>query len=547
MLPDCLASCAAGVDEMIIVDTGSSDRTVEIAESYGAHGAALPVERLLLRRPQPRHRRAPPARTSSGSTPTSGSRPATRRGCARWPRQPYREAHWLVETNFTGQEEVGTAANHLALRLWRHRPPYRFSRRDPRADPHLDADRPARAVRDLDAADPPLRLPQEPHRGAQQARAQPDAAAGGAGARRRTTPSRTSTSAPSTSRWTTSPRRTSTSRSRYRLIQREQGWHEIAYASLLATRLIGVRRRVGDIDGADALAAMLLQVYPTLHRPRLRAGPGGPRARRPAAARRSCSSAASRWATRPRGSPAWSAAARSWPSPRCPAWPPTRATPPRPIARLEESLERFPAYLPVGLELADTLLGAEDADPADVLRAPRDGRQRHGHLVAVPRHRVLRARPRRARRGPVPPRARAQRRAPGRHRRPGRGPAHAAALRRRRARTWPSCPIGTPAFLALQRSRALAAVAAGDAAAAEAAAAVFGEGGGDPAETAFLRAFAGYADHDAPGAGHAAGRRVGLLRRAHARRARAPRGVRAVRAPRADRRARRSPTAAWPR
>ena len=47
-------------------------------------------------------------------------------------------------------------------------------------------------------------------------------------------------------------------------------------------------------------------------------------------------------------------------------------------------------------------------------------------------------------------------------------------------------PIGTPAFLALQRSRALAAVAAGDAAAAEAAAAVFAEGGGDPAETAFL-------------------------------------------------------------
>ncbi len=40
--------------------------------------------------------------------------------------------------------------------------------------------------------------------------------------------------------------------------------------------------------------------------------------------------------------------------------------------------------------------------------------------------------------------------------------------------------IGTPAFLALQRSRALAAVAAGDAAAAESAAAVFGEGGGDP-------------------------------------------------------------------
>ena len=49
----------------------------------------------------------------------------------------------------------------------------------------------------------------------------------------------------------------------FRLIQREQGWREIAYASLLATRLIGVRRRVGDIAGADALAEALLQVYPS--------------------------------------------------------------------------------------------------------------------------------------------------------------------------------------------------------------------------------------------------------------------------------------------
>src|SRR4029078_7995023 len=36
MLADCLESAKDGVDEMVIVDTGSSDRTVEIAESYGA-------------------------------------------------------------------------------------------------------------------------------------------------------------------------------------------------------------------------------------------------------------------------------------------------------------------------------------------------------------------------------------------------------------------------------------------------------------------------------------------------------------------------------
>ncbi len=49
--------------------------------------------------------------------------------------------------------------------------------RDPRADPQLDAVRPDGALRAAGAADPPLRLPQEPHRRARQAPAQPRAAA----------------------------------------------------------------------------------------------------------------------------------------------------------------------------------------------------------------------------------------------------------------------------------------------------------------------------------------------------------------------------------
>src|SRR5947209_6863660 len=36
MLPRCLAAVAPAVDEIVVVDTGSQDRTIEIARSFGA-------------------------------------------------------------------------------------------------------------------------------------------------------------------------------------------------------------------------------------------------------------------------------------------------------------------------------------------------------------------------------------------------------------------------------------------------------------------------------------------------------------------------------
>ena len=128
MLPRCLGAVAAAVDELIIVDTGSQDRTIEIARSFGAtviehewtgsfaqarnisFDAAtgdwilyLDADEVLVAADAPR------LRTLTGRT--------------------WREAFYLVETNFTGDLDDGTAVTHNAMRVFRNRPQYRFSGR----------------------------------------------------------------------------------------------------------------------------------------------------------------------------------------------------------------------------------------------------------------------------------------------------------------------------------------------------------------------------------------------------------------------------------
>lgn len=128
MLPQCLAAVRDGVDEIIVVDTGSTDRTVEIAEEFGAKvlhhewngsfsdarnvsfDAAtcdwimyLDADEVLIEDDVER------LRELTGRT--------------------WREAFYLIETNFTGAVEDGTSVNHNALRVFRNRPEYRFSGR----------------------------------------------------------------------------------------------------------------------------------------------------------------------------------------------------------------------------------------------------------------------------------------------------------------------------------------------------------------------------------------------------------------------------------
>jgi tetratricopeptide (TPR) repeat protein len=128
MLPRTLEAVAPAVDEIIVVDTGSTDRTVEIAESFGAKilhhewtgdfAAArnvsieaatgdwivwLDADEVLV--PED----APKLRELAGQT--------------------WREAFYLIEKNFTGDVEDGTAVTHNALRVFRNRPEYRFDGR----------------------------------------------------------------------------------------------------------------------------------------------------------------------------------------------------------------------------------------------------------------------------------------------------------------------------------------------------------------------------------------------------------------------------------
>src|SRR3954451_20068342 len=128
LLPRTLDAIADHVDEIVIVDTGSTDATMDIARSYGAKVIETEWTGDFAA-----------ARNVSFDAATSDwivyldadevlsddQGPRLRELTGR----VWREAFFLVETNHTGGLEDGTAVHHNALRVFRNRPEYRFSGR----------------------------------------------------------------------------------------------------------------------------------------------------------------------------------------------------------------------------------------------------------------------------------------------------------------------------------------------------------------------------------------------------------------------------------
>ena len=180
MLPRCLAAVAPAVDEIVIVDTGSTDRTIEIAREY----SATVIEREWTGSFSDARNVSFEAATGDWIiyldadevlVPEDVDRLRDLTG------RTWREAFYLVETSYTGELGDGAAITNNALRVFRNRPHYRFEGRLHEQIAHnLPAvrRRPARAELGADRA---LRLSRRRPRRQGEVAAQPRPAQGPAG------------------------------------------------------------------------------------------------------------------------------------------------------------------------------------------------------------------------------------------------------------------------------------------------------------------------------------------------------------------------------
>ncbi|HZV72930.1 MAG TPA: glycosyltransferase [Conexibacter sp.] len=126
MLPRCLAAAAPAVDEIVIVDTGSSDRTIEIAREFGA----TVIERAWTGSFSDARNVSFDAATGDWLMFLDADEVLVEEDVERLRAlrgKTWRETFYLSEISYTGELGDGTAATHTALRVFRARPEYRFS------------------------------------------------------------------------------------------------------------------------------------------------------------------------------------------------------------------------------------------------------------------------------------------------------------------------------------------------------------------------------------------------------------------------------------
>lgn len=125
MLPGCLAAAAKWVDEVIVVDTGSTDRTVEIAREYGAQVVDYPWTGSFS---DARNRSVEEA-TGDWIVYLDADEHMVEddgKHLRELARKPWVEGFYLVLHNFTGDLEMGSQTTHTSVRMYRNRPEYRW-------------------------------------------------------------------------------------------------------------------------------------------------------------------------------------------------------------------------------------------------------------------------------------------------------------------------------------------------------------------------------------------------------------------------------------
>jgi GT2 family glycosyltransferase/tetratricopeptide (TPR) repeat protein len=127
LLPFCLASASRAVDEIVVVDTGSVDRSVAIAHAFGARVIEAPWDGSFARA---RNAGLEQVRSDWVLYLDADERlldgPEKIRALLG---RTWREGFFLEVRNLTGERGCGTASVHPALRLFRNRPQYRFEGR----------------------------------------------------------------------------------------------------------------------------------------------------------------------------------------------------------------------------------------------------------------------------------------------------------------------------------------------------------------------------------------------------------------------------------